>query len=141
MVIYLHRLDIEIGRHVCLQYKRPHKIRVLHCTMTSVKYLGMFKLRCYSMTSIFVVYNLLSLYVYSVMQSDRNSTKTDTFHKPITYKRHVQTNNEQKTTFARHEYGRVGVFRIKISSLLPKLQPLEKCQFSNCSHLIASHCI
>ena len=79
-------------------------------------------------------------YLYTVMQSDRNSSKTDTFHKPITYKRHVQTNNEQKTTFARHEYGRVGVFRIKISSLLPKLQPLEKCQFSNCSHLIASHC-
>ena len=75
------------------------------------------------------------------MQSDRNSSKTDTFHKPITYKRHVQANNEQKTTFARHEYGRVGVFRIKISLLLPKLQPLEKCQFANCSHLIASHCI
>ena len=78
--------------------------------------------------------------MYNVMQSDRNSSKTDTFHKPITYKRHVQTNNEQKTTFASHEYGRVGVFRIKISSLLPKLQPLEKCQFSNCSHLIESHC-
>ena len=74
------------------------------------------------------------------MQSDRNSSKTDTFQQPITYKRHVQTNNEQKTTFARHEYGRVGVFRIKISSLLPKLKPLEKCQFSNCSHLIALHC-
>ena len=64
---------------------------------------------------------------YTVMQSDRSSSKTDTFHKPITYKRHVQTNNEQKTKFARHEYGRVRVFRIKISLLLPKLQPLEKC--------------
>ena len=41
------------------------------------------------------------------MQSDRNSSKTDTFHEPITYKRHVQTDNEQKTTFARHDYGRV----------------------------------
>ena len=61
------------------------------------------------------------------MQSDQNSSKTDTFHKPVTYKRHGQTNNEQKTRFARHEFGRVGVFRIKISSLLPKLQPLEKC--------------
>ena len=78
--------------------------------------------------------------MYTVMQSDRNSSKTDTFHKPITYKRHAQTNNEQKTTFARHEYGRVGVFGIKISSSLPKLQHLETCQFSSCSHLIASHC-
>ena len=78
------------------------------------------------------------MFIYTVMQTDRNSLKTDIFHKPITYKRHVQTNNEQKTTFARLEYRRVGVFRIKISSLLPKLQPLEKCQFSNCSHLIAS---
>ena len=78
---------------------------------------------------------------YTVMQSDRNSQKTDTFHKPITIERHVQTNNEKKTTFARHESGPVGVFGIKIRSLLPKLQPLEKCQFSNCSHLIASHCI
>ena len=74
------------------------------------------------------------------MQSDRNSSKTGTFHKPITYGRHVQANNEQKTTYARHEYGRVGVFRIRIRSLLLKLQPLEKCQLSNCSHLIASHC-
>ena len=32
-------------------------------------------------------------------------------------------------------------FRIKIRSLVQKLQPLEKCQVSNCSHLIASHCI
>ena len=77
---------------------------------------------------------------YTVMQSDRNSSKTDTFHNPITYKRHVQTNIEQKTRFARHEYGRVGVFRIKISPLLLKYQPLEKCQFSNCSYLIASQC-
>ena len=55
------------------------------------------------------------------MQLDRNSSKTDTFHKPKTYERHVQTKNEQKTTFARHEYGRVGVFRIKIRSLVQKL--------------------
>ena len=30
LVIYLHRLDFEIVRHVCLQYKRPPRIRVLH---------------------------------------------------------------------------------------------------------------
>ena len=85
------------------------------------------------------VYNSWTI-TYRVMQSDRNSLKTDTFHEPTTYERQVQTENEQKTTFARHEYGRVGVFRIKIRSLFLKLQPLEKCQFSNCSHLIASHC-
>ena len=33
---------------------------------------------------------------YSVMQSDRNSSKTDTFKKPTTYERHVQPNYEQK---------------------------------------------
>ena len=37
-----------------------------------------------------------------------------------------------------HEYGRVGVFRIQIRSLVQKFQ---KCQFSNCSHLVASHCM
>ena len=43
-------------------------------------------------------------------------------------------------TFARDECGQVGVFNIKIRSLVQKLLRLEKCQFSNCSHLIASHC-
>ena len=31
--------------------------------------------------------------------------------------------------------------RFKIRSLVQKLEPLETCQFSNCSHLIASHCM
>ena len=54
--------------------------------------------------------------VYSVMQSDQNSSKTDTFHEPTTYEPHVyNTNSEQIITFARHEYGRVGVFRISKS--------------------------
>ena len=65
---------------------------------------------------------------------------TDTFHKPTTYEPHVLISFEQKITFARHENGRVGVFRMKMRTLVQKLQPLEKCQFSNCSHLIASHC-
>ena len=30
---------------------------------------------------------------------------------------------------------------MKIRSSVQKLKQLEKCQFSNCSHLIASHCI
>ena len=64
------------------------------------------------------------------MQSDRNS-----FQEP-----HVLTNSAQNITFARHEYGRVRVIRIKMRTLVQKLQPLEKCQFLNCSQLIASHC-
>ena len=50
------------------------------------------------------------------------------------------TRFEEKIPFARHDYGRVGVFNIRIRSLVKKLQPLGKCQFSNCSHQIASHC-
>ena len=46
---------------------------------------------------------------------------------------------EQIITFTRHEYGRVRVFRNKMRSLVQKLKPLEKCQFSNCFYLIASH--
>ena len=74
------------------------------------------------------------------MQSDRNSLKTDNFHKPTTYEPHVQTSFEEKKAFPIHEYGRLGDFRIKMRSLIQKLQPLKKCQFSNCSHLIVSHC-
>ena len=55
---------------------------------------------------------------------------------PFSYEQHAQTVSKQKT-----EYGQVGVFRIKMKSLGQKLQPLEKCQFSSCCHLIASHCI
>ena len=85
--------------------------------------------------------NLNEKQVYTVMQSDRNSLKTDTFHKLTTYEPHVSINSEQIITFAVHEFGRVGVFRIKIRSLVQKFYPLEKCQLSNCSYLIASHCI
>ena len=38
-----------------------------------------------------------------VMQSNRNSSKTDTFQEPTTYKSHFLTNSEQIITFARHE--------------------------------------
>ena len=55
---------------------------------------------------------------YSVMHSDRNSSKMDIFHGPTTYEPRVQTSSEQITTFVRHEYGRVGVFRNKIRSLV-----------------------
>ena len=48
------------------------------------------------------------------MQSDRNSSKTDLFHKPTTYEQHIKTSSEQKIAFVRNENGRVGVFRIKI---------------------------
>ena len=59
--------------------------------------------------------------LYTVMQSDRNSSKTETFHKPPTYEPHIATNSEQIITFATHEYERVGVFKIKIKSLVQKL--------------------
>ena len=50
---------------------------------------------------------------YSVMQSDRNSSKTDSFHEPTTYNPDIQTSYEQITTFARHENGRVGFSDIR----------------------------
>ena len=55
------------------------------------------------------------------MQSDRNSWKTDTFHKHTIYEPHVYTSSEQKVTFTRAEYGRVGVFRTKMSTIVQKL--------------------
>ena len=60
----------------------------------------------------------MSWRMYSVKQSDRNSSKMDNFHKPTTYKPHVETSSKQKITFARHEYGQVRVFRIRIRSLV-----------------------
>ena len=59
--------------------------------------------------------------IHTVMQSDRNSSKTNTFHEPITYEPHVKDESEQIVTFARQEYGRVEVFRIKMRSLVQKL--------------------
>ena len=59
--------------------------------------------------------------IYSVMQSDRNSSKTVIFHEPITYEPKVLKNFEVIITFARHDYGRVGVFRINMKSLVQKL--------------------
>ena len=63
----------------------------------------------------------MSIFKYSVKQSDRNTSKTDLFYKPTTYEQHVLTSFEQKITFARHEYGKAGVFRIKMKSLVQKL--------------------
>ena len=48
------------------------------------------------------------------MQSDRKISKTDTFHEPTAYEPRVFTSSDLKVTFARHEYGRVGVFSINI---------------------------
>ena len=55
------------------------------------------------------------------MQSDRSRSKTDSFHTPTTYEPRVLTNSEQKLNFARHDYGRVGVFSFKIRSLVQNL--------------------
>ena len=48
-----------------------------------------------------------------ILQSDRNSSKTDTFHEPTDYEPHVKTSSEEIQTSARHEYGRVGVLKIR----------------------------
>ena len=48
------------------------------------------------------------------MQSDRNSSKTETFREPTTYDPNDKTSSEQKLTLARHKYGQVGDFRIKM---------------------------
>ena len=47
------------------------------------------------------------------MHRSRNSSKTN--------EPHVQTNSEPIITFARHKYGRVRVFKIKIGSIVQKL--------------------
>ena len=47
-------------------------------------------------------------------QSDRNSLKTDIFHKPSTYEQDIKTISQQEKTRVRHEYGRIEVFRIKL---------------------------
>ena len=52
------------------------------------------------------------------VRSDRKSSEMDYFQKPTTYEQHVYTRSEKKKiTFARHEYGREGVYRIKMKSL------------------------
>ena len=95
---------------------------------------------CASVNS-YKLYKIKCIIQYSVKQSDRNRSKTDKFQKDTIYEQQVQTSSEHKITFARHEYGQVNVFRIRMRSLVQHLQPLEKCQFYNCSHLIASQCI
>ena len=37
---------------------------------------------------------------YTVMQSDRNSSKRDTFHRPTTYEPHAYTSSDKMITFA-----------------------------------------
>ena len=56
---------------------------------------------------------------YIVMQSDRNRLKTDTSHEPITYEPNQSLG--QKKSYARHEYGREGVFKIKMRLIFQKL--------------------
>ena len=43
------------------------------------------------------------------------------FHEPITYEPHVYTSSEQIVTIARHAYGRVEVFKIRMRSIVQKL--------------------
>ena len=58
--------------------------------------------------------------MYSVMQSDRDSSKMDTFHEYAAYESHDQTTFEQIINFARHDYEQVGVFKIKMKLLVQK---------------------
>ena len=37
--------------------------------------------------------------MYSLKQSDRNSSKTDIFHKPTIYEQHFRISHKQKKTF------------------------------------------
>ena len=50
-----------------------------------------------------------------------DSSKTDTFHKPTSYEPHVQISFKQIITYARHECGRAGVFRLEMRSLVQKV--------------------
>ena len=68
--------------------------------------------------ALFAASIILVFFIYTVMQSDRNSLITDTFHEPTTYEPYVYTSSEQMISFARHEYGLVGVFRIRMRSLV-----------------------
>ena len=56
-----------------------------------------------SLTPRINIFRIVKNILYSVMQSDRKSLKTDTFHEPKTYEPHVKTSSEQIITFARHE--------------------------------------
>ena len=48
------------------------------------------------------------------MQSDRNSSKTDSFHKPTTYEPHVLTSSKQKLNFARHDSGQAEFSELRL---------------------------
>ena len=50
--------------------------------------------------------------LYSVMQSD---------HAPTTLEQHNLANSQHIITFAKHENGRIGVFRMKMRALVQKL--------------------
>ena len=65
-------------------------------------------------------------YVYKLWCNQIGTVpKLDLFHKPTTYEQQF-ISSEQITTFARHEYGRVRIFRIKIWSLVQKLYSPSK---------------
>ena len=46
------------------------------------------------------------------------SEQFENLHKPTTYEPRVKTGSKQIITFARHEYERVGVLRIKMRSIV-----------------------
>ena len=56
-------------------------------------------------------------------KANRNSSNTNAFHKPTNYEPYVWKSYKIIITIARHDYGRVEVFRIEIKSFV--------CQSSN----------
>ena len=72
------------------------------------------------------------------MQSDGNSWKSNTFQEAITSELLIVI---LKTLLARIRVQQKLFFAQNLSKrVVHKLQPYEKCPFSNCSDLIASHC-
>ena len=62
--------------------------------------------------------------IFSVMQSYRDSSRMKTLKKLATYEAQVKISLsfEQQITFARHKYGRVEAFRIKMGYLVHKFE-------------------
>ena len=61
--------------------------------------------------------HMYTLWIYTAWCNYGSEQFQNTFHEPTTYEPHVKKCSKQIITFAGHEYGRVGVFRIEMRSL------------------------
>ena len=57
-----------------------------------------------------------------------------------TYEQNNSTSSGQIITFGRHKYGRIRFSEFRRYHCFWSSSLAKNCQFSNCSHLIASHC-